>query len=350
MTKAPPDLVRPVSAVRSASGRYLLLLALVFWLGLGFTWIWSAQMKLTFLDPEYAAWSAKQELVRRCDMGDLLILGDSRAGAGMMPTLLPGHGVNVGVGGAKPVEVYFFLHRALACPNMPHHVILSFDAGHFNSTDTFWERSARFGTFSTADLGLVDRAARETHDDTLFYKNRTDGFPGFMRNWLYAHSFPTLNFASMLRGGLFLRDHRNQRERRTTLLARGHHLFGTADGSSGLTEEAIQTHFKILPVEQYFFDKMLAETQARGIRVDYVVTPINQSTAVLVAPSMRDSFAAFLAGRARMFPNFHVLIGPFPVLPDQDFGDGFSHVNQRGAVAFTAMLATALANEAASQH
>ncbi len=340
---------RAAMAESGRPGRYLLLAGLVLALGIGCAWIWSARMKLAFLDPEYAAWSAKQQLVADCDLGSVLVLGDSRAGAGIMPTRLSMRSANISVGGAKPVELYFFLRRAMACPNMPRRVILSIDAGHFDSVDTFWERSARFGTFSAGDLHEIEQVARRTGDESLFSGRRTDGFPWFLRDWLYAHSFPTLNFASMVRGGLFLRYRHNLAERRLTLLARGHHLFGNADRSDGLTEEAVADHFSILPLEAFYFDAMVRQMQARGIEADFVVTPINQATAARMPAGLPKSFAAFLDATARRYPNFRVLIGPIPSLPDRFFGDGFSHLNQAGAEHFTAIVDRAL-RQAALQH
>ncbi len=326
-------------------GRYLLVMSLVLALGLGGSWIWSAKMKLAFLDPEYAAWSAKQDLVARCDLGDLLVLGDSRAGAGMMPTLLPGRGINISVGGAKPVEMYFFLRRAMACPNMPHHVLLSIDAGHFHSTDTFWERSARFGTFSVSDLHEIEAVARRTGDESLFDQPRADGLPNLLRDFLYATSFPTLNFASMARGGLFLRYAHNIEERDKTLRARGHHLFGDANGDSAEADDASLPTFQVLPLEGWYFNRMLQEMQARGIRVDFVTVPVNESTAVHITPELRAGFAGYLAAAARKYHNFHVLVAPIPSLPDRYFGDVFSHLNQSGAELFSTSLAEALRQE-----
>nr|WP_321985796.1 hypothetical protein [uncultured Lichenicoccus sp.] len=333
------------AANAASPGRYLLVMGLVLALGLGASWIWSAKMKLAFLDPEYAAWSAKQDLVARCDLGDLLVLGDSRAGAGMMPTRLPGRGINISVGGAKPVEMYYFLRRAMACPNMPHHVLLSIDAGHFHSTDTFWERSARFGTFGVGDLHEIEAVARRTGDESLFDEPRSDGFPNLLRDYLYATSFPTLNFASMARGGIFLRYAHNIEERDKTLRARGHHLFGDANGDSAEADDASLDSFEVLPLEGWYFEHMLQEMQARGIRVDFVTVPVNQATAKHITPQLRDGFAAYLAAAARRYPNFHVLVAPIPSLPDQYFGDVFSHLNQSGAERFSATLAGALRQE-----
>lgn len=340
-----PVAIGSATASKATPGRYLLVMGLVLVLGLGASWLWSAKMKLAFLDPEYAAWSAKQDLVARCDMGDLLVLGDSRAGAGMMPTLLPGNGINISVGGAKPVEMYFFLRRALACPNMPHHVLLSIDAGHFHSTDTFWERSARFGTFSVADLHQIEAVARETGDESLFDERRSDGFPNLLRDFLYATSFPTLNFASMTRGGLFLRYSHNLEERDTTLRARGHHLFGDAPGDDALADDASLDTFQVLPLEGWYFNRMLQEMQARGIRVDFVTTPVNEATAAHITPKLRQGFADYLAAAARRYPNFHVLVPPIPSLPDRYFGDVFSHLNQAGAERFSRSLAVILRDE-----
>ena len=333
-----------------SSGRYLLLAGIVLVVGFGFAWFWSANMKLAFLDPEYAAWSAKQQLVSDCDMGKLLVLGDSRSGAGIMPTRLPVRSANISVGGAKPVELYFFLQHALACSNMPHRVILSIDAGHFNNTDNFWDRSARFGTFSIRDLHEIEHVARVTGDESLFSEHRTDGFPSFLRDWLYAHSFPTLNFASMARAGVFLRYDNNLVERQRTLQARGHHLFGAAGGNSELAEEAFDRHFRVLPLELYFFDRMIAEMQSRGITVDFVVAPINHTTAARMSPELPKSFTAFLDKTARHYSNFHVLIGPIPELPDRFFGDHFSHLNQAGAEHFTDTLSAALQAQAGTPH
>ncbi|WP_428376812.1 hypothetical protein [Lichenicoccus sp.] len=326
-------------------GRYLLVMGLVLAIGLGFSWLWSATMKLAFLDPEYAAWSAKQDLVARCDLGDLLVLGDSRAGAGMMPTRLPGNGINISVGGAKPVEMYFFLRRAMACPNMPHHVLLSIDAGHFHSTDTFWERSARFGTFSVADLHEIEAVARKTGDESLFDQPRADGLPNLVRDVLYATSFPTLNFASMVRGGLFLRYAHNVEERSKTLRARGHHLFGDADGDSAEADDASLDSFQVLPLEGWYFERMLQEMQARGIRVDFVTVPVNEATARHITPQLRKGFTEYLAAAASKYPNFHVLVAPIPSMPDRYFGDVFAHLNQGGAERFSASLAAALRRE-----
>jgi hypothetical protein len=55
-------------------------------------------MPLAFLDPEYPSWRAKQIMLADCDLGEIMILGDSRAASGMMPARWPVPATNLAVG------------------------------------------------------------------------------------------------------------------------------------------------------------------------------------------------------------------------------------------------------------
>ena len=112
--------------------RYLAVLALTAVVGFALVWAWVAAMPLAYLDPEYPAWRAKLDLLRRCDLGDVLVVGDSRAAVDVMPALLPVRATNLAVGGGETIEAYVALSRALACPVPPRRVVISLDAGAFH--------------------------------------------------------------------------------------------------------------------------------------------------------------------------------------------------------------------------
>ena len=65
--------------------RYLLALGATAALTLALIWLYVLAAPLAFLDPEYPYWVAKQELLRRCDLGTVLIVGDSRAAVDVIP-------------------------------------------------------------------------------------------------------------------------------------------------------------------------------------------------------------------------------------------------------------------------
>jgi hypothetical protein len=114
-------------------------------------------MPMAFMDPEYPSWRAKEVLLDRCDLGDGLILGDSRAAADILPERMPFRMTNLAVGGGEAIEALAALTRVLQCPSLPKLVIISLDPGHFVYPDLFWERSVRYDFLSAADISNLRR-------------------------------------------------------------------------------------------------------------------------------------------------------------------------------------------------
>jgi hypothetical protein len=310
---------------------YLGVLGAVMATGFALSWVWVAAMPLAYLDPEYPTWRAKLQLLQRCDLGDVLVVGDSRAAVDVMPDLLPVKTTNLAVGGGMPIEAYVALSRALACPTPPRRVVISFDAGHFAVPDLFWERTVKFGFVGLDDLALLRRLARETGDTSLANPKLPDGLPTALRGWLYAWRFPPLYFNSLATGGLFLRLWRNQAAYAEALATRGQYFFGRDAGSSMVAIEGRMTAFHPLPVLDRYFDRILALLAARGIPADFIAMPMNQATGRAALPGVRSGFAAYLAGYQARYPGFHVVGPAMPAWPDRYFGDGFSHLNPEGA-------------------
>lgn len=329
-------------------GRYLRLMAAGAAGAFLLLWAWVAAAPLAYLDPEYPYWRAKQDLLRDCDLGDVLILGDSRAAAGVLPALLPMRATNLAVGGGKPVEAYAALTRALACPRPPRRVVLSFDAAHFMQVDLFWERAVRFGFVAAADLATLRGAAEALDDQSLYRQQRFAGLPQGVRDWLYGARFPSLYFGSLMQGGGVMRWPQNRRALAAGVAARGHYFFGIEPGSSVVAVDAHLADFRPSPVLDWYFDRILALLAASGIPVDFVAVPMNQATGVEVPAAVRAAFAAYLDGYALRYPGMHVVGPVMPAWPDRWFGDGFAHLNPEGAAQFSAELGACLAGRAAN--
>ncbi len=305
-------------------------------------WAWVALMPLAFLDPEYPAWRAKEIMLRRCDLGDVLVLGDSRAAAGVIPALLPVKTSNFAIGGGEPIEAYAALTRALACPRPPKLVILSLDPGHFTQPDLFWERTVHFGFLNAAEIAALRAISRKLHDYSVYEVRHTDGTPSWLRDWLYSVHFPTYYFADLVKSGAILRWPRNNILLADALAARGHYYFGTANGSAVVAAEGRMTAFRPLPVLAYYFDRIVGALARRSIPAVFVAMPVNATTARAMQPALRDGFAAWLAGYQARYPDFHVVGPALRPWPDRWFGDGFSHLNPAGAERFSALLSSCL--------
>ena len=104
--------------------RYLYLLSAAAVAAFGCAWLWILGMPLAYLDPEYASWSAKLEMLRTCDLGDMVVVGDSRAAVDIIPQLMPIKTTNLAVGGGEPIEAFVALSRALSCRNPPKRVVI----------------------------------------------------------------------------------------------------------------------------------------------------------------------------------------------------------------------------------
>jgi hypothetical protein len=322
--------------------RYLGLLAGSALFSFALVWGWAATMPMAFMDAEYPSWHAKQLLLQHCDPGDVIILGDSRAAADILPRRLPFRAKNLAVGGGETVEAYTALTRALACPAPPRRVIISFVPSHFVHADLFWGRSVRYGFFDAADIAGLREASRQIGDDSIYQAGHTDGVPAVVRDWLYLTRFPSLYFASLAHGGGFLRWSRNHLILDETLRERGHYYFGTEAGSDVVAVEGHMDDFQPLPILDHYFGKMLSLLEERGIEADFIAMPMNEATWLQVRPNVREKFAAYLAQYERRYKRFHVSLDIMPHWPDRLFGDQFCHLNTEGAERFSAELAQRL--------
>ncbi len=305
-------------------------------------WLFVLAAPLAFLDPEYPYWVAKQELLRRCDPGTVLIVGDSRAAVDLIPAGLGVTTTNLAVGGGEPIEAYTAVRWALGCPDPPLRVVISFDAAHFVRPDLFWDRSVRFGFFDCADLRDLRTVSERLGDVSVLDQKHADGLPRGIRALLYATKFPGLYFNSLLKGGVLLRWSDNRAALRAGLASRGQYFFGTAPGSDVVAADGNLEAFVPLPVLDAYFDRMLALLEVRHIATDFVAMPLNAATWGAVRPAVRDGFAAYLAGYAARYPNFHI-VGP--LMPDWNdgwFGDGFAHLNPAGTALFSARFGVCL--------
>lgn len=324
---------------------YLAVAALSAGCILALVWTWVVLMPLAFLDPEYPAWVAKQEMLARCDVGEAVVVGDSRAAADIMPALMPRTTTNLAVGGGEAIEALSVARRALACPHPPRTALISLNPGQFVHPDLFWERTVRFGFLRPAEIAELARASRATGDWSVYDNGHGDGLTGRLRAALYAVHFPTLYFGSLVKGGVFLRLWGNRRALAEHLASRGQYFFGTAPGCGDVAIEGHLDAFQPLPVLDLYFDRLLALLDAHGVQAIFVTMPVNRETWGASRPALRSGFAAYLGRYEAKYPNFRVVTPTMIGWPDRFFGDDFSHLNPAGARRLSAHLARCLGGD-----
>jgi hypothetical protein len=301
----------------------------------GLVWLWIVAAPMAFLDPEYPSWRAKQMLLERCDLGETLILGDSRAATAMMPALWRVRATNLAVGGGEPIEALAALDRALRCEVPPRLVILSLDAVHFAEPDLFWERTARFGFVDASEIVTLRDVSHALGDVSVYELRHTDGLPSWLRDTMVRVRFPSLYFSSLVKGGVLLRWPRNRANLAASLASRGQYFFGTNSGSDTVAAEGHLREFRPLPVLDWYFNCILQELDAHGIPAVFIAVPMNDATARTVAPGVRNAFRAWLGVYEARYMGFRVAGEVMPHWPDALFGDGYAHFNRDGAMRFS---------------
>ena len=192
---------QPLNVIRCLSG---IIAGAVVVFGLAAAYI--ATFPMAFLPSGYPVWVAKQQMLHTCDLGAAMQFGDLQLEAGIVSHGLPLVSTNFSAGGVSPLDSYFLVHRALACPDFPKHAVLSFGAGDFlQIQEAFWGNTIRFGILGVRAIADIENTARRLHDPSFDDYITFDGYSGWNRNFLYSYDFPPLYFDSLVRSGFFLR-------------------------------------------------------------------------------------------------------------------------------------------------
>jgi hypothetical protein len=92
---------------------FLLASALAACVVISGVWLYCRLMPMHFLGGGYPIWVAKQAMLHDCRLGSILVLGDSRPEAAIVPADLPLPAANIAFSATTPIETYFFAREAL---------------------------------------------------------------------------------------------------------------------------------------------------------------------------------------------------------------------------------------------
>jgi hypothetical protein len=292
---------------------------------------------MDFLDPEYGTWLGKIELADTPQPpGTVFILGDSCASADLVPPVLGSDVINLGLGGACPVEEYFVAKRFLRA-SRPRAVIISFVPANLASINrtgsqvNILNRGAKYGLLDSRDLEEIREHSRELRDDSIFDRPAPLDIDARLKIWLLGHHFPACYFGELIGGRFNLWKRENSRRRFLTEQARGYFGGHGSFPRGALDRNATLVHFRTPATVDYYFRQILALFEARGIPVYFVSMPISEISLAAMRPEVKEGYETYLKDLARSYPNFHVLGNPFSSFPPRYFFDD-THLATDGAV------------------
>jgi hypothetical protein len=300
-------------------------------------WGWSSVGKMWFFDAEYPMWVAKIQMTQGCHGHQIAIIGDSPAMADLIPEYIGDSVINLAIGGASPIEVYYLTRRLLRCAQLPKKIILSISPFHLVAIDTYWPRSAAFHFLTLEETEAVRELSKTLEDGTIYGTSRTDMPMNMLKDYLYAVDFPYFFLASMKAGGFFLRKRANEEILTRTKARLGYHHFGVLGGTVALAPIAHMDEFRPPQLLNEYFQKTISLLNDKNVPVLFMSMPTNQATYEALSLEFHSGLLAYLRS-FELRGNFRIVGDIIPVLPSTEFGDP-SHLNPRAAIEWSKRVA-----------
>ncbi len=131
---------------------------------------------LCYMDEEYPAWKFTKQVAAGRECGgksfDTVILGDSGAMSAIMPEYTESSCVNLAVGGATSIEMYYFFEEYLKNHEAPKTAVIMFAPFHYWHIDNYETRTLYFGAISVNKLSELYQNAKSCGAEAVWAKGR----------------------------------------------------------------------------------------------------------------------------------------------------------------------------------
>ena len=287
-----------------------------------------------YMDEEYPSW----HYTKMVEAGKLkpaagndvsLILGDSRAMADIIPERLGDSYVNLGIGGATTIEMYYTLKHYIENNGAPKRVFIMFAPFHYSYMDNYKTRTMYF-----KHLGFFE--AMEVYGQGKSYGAAVfDDFDRFDILSMYS-GLPDSYLPALINAKVCGRLDDNRQRYDEQIRNRGQAYYGTADGCDYLNYEASYTQMdrggEHTLITQYF-DRLLKLCADSGTETFVLQAPMNRASWEQLDAGYVKEYFSYM----KKFENDNPGIGfedEIPCYENEYFGDS-SHLNARGAKIYT---------------
>lgn len=309
--------------------------------------LYTALVPYGYMDIEYPAWKYTKDVasgkvpsaLNTSAVGDYtsfdtVILGDSRAMADLIPEYINAStshsSVNLAVGGATSIEMYYTLNNLIKNGHTPENAIIMFAPFHYSVIDNFWERDAYFNYLSVSEMQELYDYAKATGSETLL----KDGYNNDLLS--YRFRFPDKYLPALMNAKFTGRYADNTSEYESVYTNLGYGEFGNADGCEYLNFETsydrMHTTGDAVLLDVYM-NRLLKLCSENGINTILAIPPMNEASYTVLIDSYVEDFDSYINDLKIKYPATMV-DGDIPCYDNSFFGDS-SHLNRKGAEIFT---------------
>ncbi|MCR5421336.1 MAG: hypothetical protein K6E98_10030 [Lachnospiraceae bacterium] len=322
-------------------GRFILkcilaLLPLVFLVG------YICINPMGYMDEEFPSWYYTKQVEKGTEKFEnisdtVLILGDSRAMADIVPTEMGENYVNLGMGGATSVEMYYTLKHFIENNGVPDRVFIMFAPFHYSYMDNFKTRTLYFHHLKFPEVLNIYNEARALNREGI----NTEAFakvdlPYIVSCYL---RLPSVYLPALINSGGFGRYSENTDKYDQQVKMRGHGLYGVEDGCDELNYEANYTGMKkegdhrIITV---YFRKLMELCMENEIECVVLQTPMNEASYNALDKGYVSEYFSYINALAKETQGVYFEM-EIPCYSNEYFGDA-SHLNEKGAYVYTQEL------------
>ena len=315
-----------------------ILAALPFILLIGYTWIFP----FGYMDEEFPSWHYTKQVEKGRELpvgtdGISLVLGDSRAMADIIPEMCGDSYVNLGMGGATSIEMYYTLKHYIANNGVPGKIFIMFAPFHYSYMDNYRTRTMYFHHLTFREAMEVYGQARTAAADGAPPKSFEEiDTAAVLSNYLRS---PSVYLPALINSRAVGRLDDNRSRYAEQVNARGHALYGTMDGCDYLNYEASYEHMEKGGDHRLitaYFGRLLQLCSSNGIETVVLQAPMNRASYDMLDADYVSEYTSYMKVFASEYKDI-TFETDIPCYDNGYFGDS-SHLNDSGARLYTEEL------------
>lgn len=294
--------------------------------------LYCANFQDYYMDDEYAMYHAQRDyLLENHDYNKVIILGDSRTKAGLLPKALSKSTYNLALGGASPMEGYYSLKEYLSAHEKPETLLLCYAPMHYMDVDTFWTRTVYFHNITREDAYEVFEKAENFQcvDKILIENYKLE----FLQYQLY---MPNKYATALKNAGFIFRHDKTVEKYKKVKRNKGHAYYGLDEFSDGIDGEAKVSDFVPSDIITDYMHRIMDLCEQEGIRVIVETAPVNATSYGIFTDEFKAHYREYMTNLQARHPEATVYTDFYRFENDQ-FGDA-DHLNKRGSENFTAFI------------
>lgn len=288
---------------------------------------------MRFLDEDYAMYLQNREYRKsHKEYTRVLLMGDSVAKAAWYPKELSDDTYNFALGGASPIEEYYYLRDYLEHNAAPEYLIYMQSAGYLCRAQFLLARSAYFHTIDEEDLWDF-AAVTESYDDRIV--SEVIGLRNIKNEIIFYKTYSPVKYITAFIRGLFDpgRYKENKSKHDNIVETRGQAQFGTAECCDIMNYYVDYTEYHPNVILDMYFRRIIELCRETGIQFVFLGSPLNKSTYDNLQEQFVIDYQNYLGSVQKAYPEARIDKNLY-CYDNCYFGDHY-HFNMKGTIKFS---------------